>query len=135
MIGWVHVLLVNGNYSSKPVAPISQPAAKIEQDTITAGGVLSCSRRTRLTYRGLYMLITSIIYSTADDGIMNKTVKLKQSKAMDMRFYWLQDRVEQGQFRVYWSPGKYNLADYFSKLHSPSHYHHRKMRTIYFSIK
>ena len=49
---------------------------------------------------------------------------------MDMRFYWLQDQVEQGQFRVYWAPGKYNLADYFSKLHSPSH-HHRKMRTIY----
>ena len=54
--------IVNGNYSSKPVAPISQPAAKIEQDTIAAGGVLLCSRRTRLTYRGLlYMLITSII--------------------------------------------------------------------------
>jgi hypothetical protein len=48
---------------------------------------------------------------------------------MDMRFYWLQDRVEQGQFRVYWAPGKYNLADYFSKLHPPSH--HRKMRPIY----
>jgi hypothetical protein len=28
--------------------------------------------------------------STAD-GIMNKTVKQKQSKSMDMRFYWLQD--------------------------------------------
>jgi hypothetical protein len=66
--------------------------------------------------------------STAD-GIMNKTVKQKQSKAMDMRFYWLQDRVEQGQFNVYWAPGKYNLADYFSKLHPPSH--HRKMRPIY----
>ena len=51
--------IVNGNYSSKPVAPISQPAARID---IAAGGVLSCSRRTRLTYRGLlYMLITSII--------------------------------------------------------------------------
>jgi hypothetical protein len=33
--------------------------------------------------------------STAD-GIMNKTVEQNQSKAMDMRFYWLQDRVEQG---------------------------------------
>ena len=28
---------------------------------------------------------------------------------MDMRFYWLQDQVEQGQFRVYWAPGKYSL--------------------------
>jgi hypothetical protein len=66
--------------------------------------------------------------STAD-GIMNKTVKQKQSKAMDMRFYWLQDRVEQGQFRIYWASGKYNLVDYFSKLHPPSH--QKKMRTIY----
>jgi hypothetical protein len=42
--------------------------------------------------------------STAD-GIMNKTVKQKQSKSMDMRFYWLQDRVEQGQFIIFWAPG------------------------------
>jgi len=70
--------------------------------------------------------------STAD-GIMNKTVKQKQSKAMDMRFYWLQDRVEQGQFKIYWAPGKYNLADYFTKLHPPSH--HRKVRPIYLYIE
>ena len=31
--------------------------------------------------------------STAD-GIMNKTIKQRQSKAMDKIFYWLQDRVE-----------------------------------------
>jgi hypothetical protein len=43
--------------------------------------------------------------STAN-GIMNKTVKQKQSKSMDMRFYWLQDRVEQGQFKKIWAPGK-----------------------------
>jgi hypothetical protein len=53
--------------------------------------------------------------STAD-GIMNKTVKQKQSKSMDMRFYWLQDRVEQGQFKFFWAPGKINLADYHSKV-------------------
>ena len=43
--------------------------------------------------------------STAD-GIMNKTIKQRQSKATDKRFYWLQDRVEQGKFRVFWAPGK-----------------------------
>ena len=42
---------------------------------------------------------------------MNKTVEQKQLKSMDMQFYWLQDRVEQGQFRVFWAPGKINLAD------------------------
>jgi hypothetical protein len=28
-------------------------------------------------------------------GIVNKTVKLKRSKAMDMSFYWVQDRADQ----------------------------------------
>jgi hypothetical protein len=53
-------------------------------------------------------------------GIMNKTVKQKQSKSMDMRFYWLQDRVEQGQYRIFWAPGKINLADYQSKVQPTS---------------
>ena len=58
--------------------------------------------------------------STAD-GKINNTVKQKQqSKSMDMRFYWFQDRVEQGQFRVFWAPGKINLADYQSKVQPTS---------------
>ena len=39
---------------------------------------------------------------------------------MDMRFYWLQDIVEQGQIRVFWAPGKINLADYQSKVQPTS---------------
>ena len=35
--------------------------------------------------------------STADD-IVNKTVK--ENKAMDKKFYWLQNRVEEGEFKV-----------------------------------
>ena len=31
---------------------------------------------------------------------MNNIVKQKMSKTMDMHFYWLQDRVDQGMFRV-----------------------------------
>ena len=31
-------------------------------------------------------------------GIMNNTVKQKMWKTMDMRSYWLQDRVDQGMF-------------------------------------
>jgi hypothetical protein len=65
--------------------------------------------------------------STAD-GIMNKTVKQKQSKSMDMRFYWLQDRVEQGQFRIFWAPGRMNLADFHSKVQPTTV--HRAVRPI-----
>ena len=49
-------------------------------------------------------------------GIANDTVKLRRSKAIDMRYHWIRDRVRQGIFRVIWSEGKDNIADYFTKL-------------------
>ena len=67
------------------------------------------------------------------DGIMNKSMKQKQSKAMDKRFYWLQDRIKQGIFRVFWVLGKYNLANYFKKYYSLAT--HRKLSLIYTYIE
>jgi hypothetical protein len=48
---------------------------------------------------------------------------------MDMRYYWVRDRVAQKQFHVYWRPGHTNLADYFTKHHSPAV--HRQSRPNY----
>ena len=48
---------------------------------------------------------------------------------MDMRFYWVRDRVEQKQFEVRWRPGKTNLADYPTKHHTGQH--HSQVRPIY----
>jgi hypothetical protein len=62
-------------------------------------------------------------------GIINNTMKQRRTRAMDMRFYWVRDRVQQQQFIVYWAPGKDNLADYFTKHHPASH--HRLMRNVY----
>jgi hypothetical protein len=39
-------------------------------------------------------------YNTTADSIINNTIQQKRSKAMDMRFYWVKDRVEQDQFTV-----------------------------------
>jgi hypothetical protein len=36
--------------------------------------------------------------------IMSETIKQERSKAMDMRYHWLTDRVRQKQFDVYWRP-------------------------------
>ena len=58
-------------------------------------------------------------------GMANNTVKQRRSKAMDMRFYWIQDRVQQGQFNIYWAKGADNLADYFTK-----HFNRRQHRHI-----
>jgi hypothetical protein len=63
-------------------------------------------------------------------GIANESVKQKRSKAIDMRFYWIRDRVRQGQFLVYWKKGILNKADYFTKHHPTSH--HRAIRSSYF---
>ena len=62
-------------------------------------------------------------------GIANDNIKLQRSKAIDMRFHWVRDRVDQQQFKVYWRPGKTNLADYVTKHHPASH--HQLMRPIY----
>ena len=52
----------------------------------------------------------SFVYS-----IVRGTCKAKRSKAMDMRFYWLKDRVKRGQFNVLWCQGHRNIADYLTK--------------------
>ena len=62
-------------------------------------------------------------------GIVTSSIRQRRSKAMDMRFHWVQDRVNQGHFIIYWRPGRLNLADYFSKHHPPSH--HTEMRPKY----
>ena len=50
------------------------------------------------------------------EGIANKTVKLKRSRAMDMRYHWLRDKVKQGEFTVKWRKNTFSLADFFTKV-------------------
>lgn len=63
------------------------------------------------------------------EGISNGTVKSKRSKAFDMRYHWVRDRVRQGQLEVYWREGGHNLADYFTKDHPVAH--HKAMRPFF----
>ena len=62
-------------------------------------------------------------------GILNSEMKQKLSKAFDMRFYWVRDRIQQKQFQLFWRKGKLNMADYFTKHHPP--HHHKLMRYKY----
>ena len=70
--------------------------------------------------------------STAN-GIVNSTIRQNRSKAIDMRFYWLRDRVNQKQFHIHWAPGAINLADFFTKHHSPQR--HLALRPLYVHTK
>ena len=61
------------------------------------------------------------------EGVVNNRIQPKRTKAIDMRFHWLQDCEAQDQLRIYWRSGKTNLTDYFTKHHSPAH--HISVRT------
>ena len=89
-----------------------------------------CTFRQCLEFLGHLQPATPIQTDNAcAEGIVNDTVKQRRSKAIDMRFYWVRDRVRQGQFKIYWKPGKDNKGDYFTKHHPTSH--HREMRPVY----
>jgi hypothetical protein len=60
--------------------------------------------------------------NSTDYGILNEIIKQKRSKSMEVKYYWLQDRVRQKQFDVYWLPGKDNLGDYHTKHHPAQHH-------------
>ena len=48
-------------------------------------------------------------------GLGSSSVKAKHSKAIDVKFYWIRDRVRRKQFNLVWREGKLNLADFFTK--------------------
>ena len=56
-------------------------------------------------------------------------LKLTKSKSIDLRWYWIQDRVKQGQFVVKWVKGAANPADYFTKP-QPVEAHTKWIRTF-----
>ena len=63
----------------------------------------ACMLRNALEFLGHPQPATPIQTDNAcANGIMNETVKVKRSKAMDMRFWWVRDRVKQKQFVVHW---------------------------------
>jgi len=55
-------------------------------------------------------------------------------KAMDMRFHWLRDRMNQLKFRLNRRPGPTNIADYWTKYHTAAH-HKNSRRGVLTSMK
>jgi hypothetical protein len=48
---------------------------------------------------------------------------------MEMRYFWVGDKVAQDMYTLSWHPGQENLADYQSKHHLGSH--HQAVQTWY----
>ena len=106
-------------------------AAEAEVGALFHNAQDACPIRATLEFLGHSQPATPVQTDNAcAEGIANDTVKQRRSKAIDMRFYWVQDRVKQGQFYIYWRRGKdNNKADYFTKHHPTKH--HREMRRLY----
>jgi hypothetical protein len=105
-------------------------AAEAELGALFHNGKEACPLRIALEEMGHPQPATPMATdNNTASGIATDTVKQKRSKAIDMRFYWIRDRVRQGQFNIYWSKGKTNRADYFSKHHPASH--HQAIRSTY----
>ena len=123
--GAIHVLC-------KTLRTVAASAAEAEIGSLFLNAQEAVPIRTALEEMGHKQPHTGTPIETDNStahGILHATVRMKRSKAFDMRYHWLQDRVAQGQFNLYWAPGKQNDADYFSKHHPPAH--HKLMRPKY----
>jgi hypothetical protein len=91
----------------------------------------ACELRTTLVFLGHIQPATPLQTDNQTAmGILTDTIKQRRSKAIDMNFYWLRDRVADKEFEVYWHPGSSNHADYFTKHHLASH--HASLRATYY---
>ena len=56
-------------------------------------------------------------------SIANNTVKRQHSQLMELRYFWVCDKVAQNAYNmIKWHPGQENLADYQSKHHVGAHH-------------
>ena len=67
--------------------------------------------------------------NTCAVGLATDTLKTAKTKAIDLRFHWLRDRVRQGQFKVLWIATDDNIADFFTKA-LPVHEHIRRTQQL-----
>ncbi len=61
--------------------------------------------------------------NTTAIGVANNSVKRQHLWSMEMRYFWVCDKIAQDAYDVKWHPGQENLADYQSKYHPGVHHH------------
>lgn len=125
MNGTVHVLC-------KTIPNVVSSAAEAETGGIYLGAKDAVPQITALEEMGHPQSPKGVLITTDNStahGILTSAMRAKLSKAFDMRYYWVKDRIRQKQFDIRWDKGSTNLADYFTKHHAPAH--HIKMRRLY----
>jgi hypothetical protein len=130
--GPVDEQFVNGGIQclSTIIPAVTSSAAESEYAAAFLNAVDAEGIRNTLSDMGFPQEVTPIVCDNkCAVGISNSTVKIRRSKAMDMRWHWIRDRIRQRHFSIDWFPGKDNLVDYFTKAHPATH--NREMRSLY----
>ena len=109
---------------------VATSSAEAELGAIFVNAKEGLILRTTLQEMGFPQTCTTIITdNTLATGFVNDTIKKQRSRAMDMRFHWIQDQQEQNTVAVEWKPASENKGDYYTKHHSPAH--HKQIRSTY----
>ena len=69
------------------------------------------------------------------EGIANKSTKLKRSRAFDMRYHWLRDRVAQGDYTVKYQTKEQSMADFFTKTHPTKHFLQQRDKFVVYGLR
>jgi hypothetical protein len=110
--------MINGpvTYASKIINSVVASVAEAELAAAFFAAQKATQHRNLLAEWGYPQPPTLLrVDNTVALGLANGRINAKRSKSMDMRFFWLIDRVQQGQFCVAHIAGKFNFSDHFTK--------------------
>ena len=112
---------------------IMASSAEAEYGTIFVNTQTDVPIRTTQTEMGQKQGPTAIQFDNSTAvGIATKYFRQNKSTAMDIRFYWINNRIKQGHFRFFWRLGIENLGDYHSEHRPPEH--HIAVRSKYLHV-
>ena len=117
----------------KTIKGVPASAAESETGGIFLGAQEVCPILTALIEMGHPQPATGTPLKTENltaNDILTAQVRMKKSKAFDMRYHWINDRIEQNQFFLYWAQGILNRADYFTKHFPPAHHQHMRYQYL-----
>jgi hypothetical protein len=122
VLGGYHYLgttgLINGPFfcTSKVISCVVTSAAEAELGAAFQNGQKGAQFRNTLIELGYPQQPTTIfVDNTVAEGLATNTINAKRSKSMDVRFFWLRDRVQKLQFFMKHLPGRWNISDFFTK--------------------
>jgi hypothetical protein len=122
VLGGVHFLgfpdRINGPIfcTSKIISCVVASVAEAELGAAFQNAQKAAEFRNTLHELGYPQTPTTImIDNTVAEGLAANTINARRSKSMDVRFFWLRDRIRKGQFAVKHLAGRWNIADFFTK--------------------